>query len=275
MKLNKGTILKASCDYIRQLRRERDMMLQQQQQSIRSDDSSKQYLTRIKELEKALEKNGINVPPTDDFLGKHRSMPRPIKQEPYDNDLSSPSQTPTGSLNSGGFMSQLQDMQITSPSVYQPNGQMNQQSSPIQIHSSSRPMMIGSLPADHHLSHQHFSNRGGNQQQQQQQQQQYYHSTTSPISTPNASQGASEYNTPNSTWHSSANINPHQTLLVNTGSQQHHNQLIPGSAPSGGYADLIMEDLSMQVCFWTQTTIPFLSTNKQEMGWMLFKNRLP
>jgi hypothetical protein len=137
-------------------------------------------------------------------------------------------------------MAQLQEMQITSPGVYQPNGQMNQQSSPISIHSSSRPIMIGSLPTDHHL--QHFNNRNN----------QFYHSTSSPIATPNASQGASEYGTPSSTWHSSsAAINPHQTLLVNTGSgaQPHHGQLIPGSAPSGGYSDLIMEDLSMQVAF--------------------------
>lgn len=136
-------------------------------------------------------------------------------------------------------MSQLQEMQITSPGVYQPNGQLNQQSSPIPIHSSSRPVMIGSLPSDQHMSHQHFSNRSNNQ---------FYHSTSSPIATPNGSQGTSEYGTPSSTWHSSAAINPHQTLLVNTGgSQQHHSQLIPGSAPSGGYSDLVMEDLSLQV----------------------------
>jgi hypothetical protein len=97
--LNKGTILKASCDYIRQLRRERDIILQQQQQAFRTEDASKQYRQRIKELEQALERNGINVPQTDDFLGsKNRSMPRPIKQEPYDDQLASPSQTPTGSL---------------------------------------------------------------------------------------------------------------------------------------------------------------------------------
>lgn len=135
-------------------------------------------------------------------------------------------------------MAQLQEMQITSPGVYQPNGQMNQQSSPVSIHSSSRPIMIGSLPTDHHL--QHFNNRNN----------QFYHSTSSPIATPNASQGASEYGTPSSTWHNSSTaINPHQTLLVNTGNagQPHHGQLIPGSAPSGGYSDLIMEDLSMQV----------------------------
>jgi len=243
MKLNKGTILKASCDYIRQLRRERDIMLQNQQQSMRSDDASKQYLNRIRELEKALEQHGINVPPKpDDFLGNQRSMPRTIKPEPYDDQLS-PSQTPTGSLNSGGFMTQLQEMQITSPGVYQPNGQMNQQSSPIPIHSSSRPIIIGSLPTDHHLSHQHYNNRNN----------QFYHSTSSPIATPNTGSqgGVSEYGTPNSTWsplHSASSINPHQTLLVNTGNnqQQHHGQMIPGSAPSGGYSDLIMEDLSMQ-----------------------------
>lgn len=145
-------------------------------------------------------------------------------------------------------MNQLQEMQITSPGIYQPNGQINQQSSPIQIHSNSRPIMIGSLPTDHHMSHQHLSSRNNH----------FYHATSSPIATPNASQGVSEYGTPSSsTWHSSSTaINPHQTLLVNTGSQQHHNQLIPGSAPSGGYSDLIMEDLSLQVISTKQKKLP-------------------
>lgn len=104
MKLNKGTILKASCDYIRQLRRERDIMFQQTQQSQQMEEASKQYLKRIRELEQALEKNGLNVPPPDEFITSARSLPRPIKQEPsYDDQLAlSPSQTPTGSLVSGG-----------------------------------------------------------------------------------------------------------------------------------------------------------------------------
>lgn len=98
MKLNKGTILKASCDYIHQLRRERDIMLHQQQKSLHMEDASKQYLNRIRELEQALEKHGINVPPLEETF-KGRSIPRPIKQEPYDDQLAlSPSQTPTGSL---------------------------------------------------------------------------------------------------------------------------------------------------------------------------------
>jgi hypothetical protein len=229
MKLNKGTILKASCDYIRQLRRERELLMQQQQRM--EDNVPSKYLSRIRELEKALEKHGINVPPSDDTPSNSR-MPRPIKQEPYDDQLS-PSQTPTGSLASGGFMSQLQEMQITSPGAYHPNGQLNQQSSPIPIHSSSRPIMINSLPTDHHMHH--YSNRGNNQ---------FFNSTSSPIATPNA---ASEYNTPSSTWsplHGTSSMNQHQTLLVNTGGGP---QTIPGSAPSGGYPDLIMEDLSMQV----------------------------
>ncbi|KAI6200578.1 Transcription factor E3 [Aphelenchoides besseyi] len=231
MKLNKGTILKASCDYIRQLRRERDMMMQNHQQSQIFEDSSKQYIQRIRELEQALEKHGINIPPNDNNL--NHSLPRPIKQEPYEDRGISPSQTPTGSL--------LQEMQITSPGAYHPNGPHQQQSSPIPTHATSRPMAIGSLPADHHISHQHYANRGGP----------FFHTTSSPIATSNAqSQSvASEYATPSSTWsplHGSTSNN-HQTLLVNTGSgSQHQSQLIPGSAPSGGNYDMMMEDLSMQ-----------------------------
>lgn len=48
MKLNKGTILKASCDYIRQLRRDRDIMLKQQQQTTKLEETSRQYMQRIK-----------------------------------------------------------------------------------------------------------------------------------------------------------------------------------------------------------------------------------
>ncbi|CAD5220710.1 unnamed protein product [Bursaphelenchus okinawaensis] len=229
MKLNKGTILKASCDYIRQLRREKDMILQQAQEKDRLEDSSKLYMQRIRELEKALEKNGINVPPSQVPLEDRSSTgPRQIKQEPYDESALSPSQTPTG-----GFMSQLQDMQITSPG-YHPN--MQPQSSPIPNHNGSRPMMVGSLPADQHLSH---YNRG------------FFNSTSSPIATPNASSHAniSEYGTPASTWSPMHNNSMQQSLLVNTGHHhQQQQQLIPGSAPShsNGYPDLIMEDLSMQ-----------------------------
>ncbi|KAI6222415.1 Transcription factor E3 [Aphelenchoides fujianensis] len=235
MKLNKGTILKASCDYIRQLRRERDIMLQQAQQSQVLEDTSKHYRNRIRELEQALEKHGINVPPPVEEPAGH-SLPRQIKQEPYEDHGLSPSQTPTGSLNSGGYLSQLQEMQITSPSAYHPNGPLQPQSSPIPTHSTI-------LPTDHHLSHQHYANRGGP----------FFHSTSSPIATPNAQSqaGQSEYATPSSTWsplHGSTSMSSHQTLLVNTGgSNSHHqSQLIPGSAPSGGYSDMIMEDLSMQ-----------------------------
>uniref|UniRef100_A0A1I7RIV8 BHLH domain-containing protein n=1 Tax=Bursaphelenchus xylophilus TaxID=6326 RepID=A0A1I7RIV8_BURXY len=229
IKLNKGTILKASCDYIRQLRREKDMMYQSQQDRERLEESSKMYMNRIRELEKALEKHGINVPPgtVPTFEESRSSATRQIKQEPYDESALSPSQTPNG-----GFMSQLQDMQITSPG-YHPN--MQPQSSPIPSHTSSRPMMVGSLPADQHLS-QHY-------------QRNFFNSTSSPAQTPNASSHAnlSQYGTPASTWspmHGNSMHEQQGTLLVNTG----HHQLVPGSAPShsSGYPDLIMEDLSMQ-----------------------------
>lgn len=103
MKLNKGTILKASCDYIRQLQQDRDVMLKQQQEKQRLEEAAKLYAKRIRELEEHLQKNGVgvpdgtNVPPISTITSEsHHSHVRPIKQEPYEEPLS-PSQTPTGS----------------------------------------------------------------------------------------------------------------------------------------------------------------------------------
>lgn len=103
MKLNKGTILKASCDYIRQLQQDRDVMLKQQQEKQRLEEAAKLYAKRIKELEEHLQKNGVvvpegtSVPPLSSITTETtKSHVRPIKQEPYDEPLS-PSQTPTGS----------------------------------------------------------------------------------------------------------------------------------------------------------------------------------
>lgn len=48
MKLNKGTILKASCDYIRQLQRDRDIMIKQQQQAAEMEKATRLYHQRIK-----------------------------------------------------------------------------------------------------------------------------------------------------------------------------------------------------------------------------------
>ncbi|CAJ0925015.1 unnamed protein product, partial [Mesorhabditis belari] len=48
MKLNKGTILKASCDYIRQLQKDRDSMIKQQQQQNKLENAAKQYADRVR-----------------------------------------------------------------------------------------------------------------------------------------------------------------------------------------------------------------------------------
>uniref|UniRef100_A0A1I7ZQ84 BHLH domain-containing protein n=1 Tax=Steinernema glaseri TaxID=37863 RepID=A0A1I7ZQ84_9BILA len=117
IKLNKGTILKASCDYIRQLQRDRDMYVKQQSQNAKLEQTARQYADRIRELEAQLEKHGVAVPPAS--LPTYQppsnviSAARTIKQEPFDDP--SPSATPTGSLPSQGFMSQLSEMQIASP----------------------------------------------------------------------------------------------------------------------------------------------------------------
>lgn len=116
LKLNKGTILKASCDYIRQLQKDRDTMIKMQAHSQRVESTAKQYADRIRELEEFMQRQGIQAPPS--HLPPLPRMPeKPIKQEI--DDTSSPNQTPCGSLSSSGFMSQLSDgtaaMQIASP----------------------------------------------------------------------------------------------------------------------------------------------------------------
>lgn len=182
MKLNKGTILKASCDYIKQLQRDRDIMIRQQQAQMIMEETSRRYMDRIKELEEHMEKHGLSgifgiasvyilcsmniiaVPPSDlpeisDVAGSplySNESPtrgqffdsRAIKQEPIDVDcdsmmgrssveaasLLSPTHSTSGGGggNGGGMtgfpMSQLQEMQITSPTQtqqQQQSGQMN------------------------------------------------------------------------------------------------------------------------------------------------------
>ncbi|CAI4224516.1 unnamed protein product [Auanema sp. JU1783] len=137
MKLNKGTILKASCDYIRQLQRERENLAKFQQHTISVENMAKQYADRVRELEEVLSRQGIQVPP-----GQLPPLPklaeRPIKQEPED---SSPNQTPCGSLSSSGFLAQLSDgtaaMQIASPACR--GGPMPSKSQPDNFFNNSSP----------------------------------------------------------------------------------------------------------------------------------------
>lgn len=103
MKLNKGTILKASCDYIRQLQQDRDVMLKQQHEKQQLEEATKLYAKRVRELEDALQKNGLNIPEgtnppplPNKTTSDNSSNIRPIKQEPFEEPLS-PSHTPTGS----------------------------------------------------------------------------------------------------------------------------------------------------------------------------------
>ncbi|PIO73594.1 hypothetical protein TELCIR_04428 [Teladorsagia circumcincta] len=123
LKLNKGTILKASCDYIRQLQRDRELMLKQQAHQQKLESAAKQYAERIRELEECMARQGVQPPPAHlPPLPRLTSIDRPIKQEM--DDTASPNHTPCGSLSSSGFMSQLSDgtaaMQIASPLGRQP-----------------------------------------------------------------------------------------------------------------------------------------------------------
>lgn len=48
LKLNKGTILKASCDYIRQLQKDRDHYVKVQAHNRSMESTAKQYADRIR-----------------------------------------------------------------------------------------------------------------------------------------------------------------------------------------------------------------------------------
>ncbi|OZC10561.1 Helix-loop-helix DNA-binding domain protein [Onchocerca flexuosa] len=114
LKLNKGTILKASCDYIRQLQKDRELMLRQQQYQARLEQAARMYADRVKELENHLQKNGIAIPPASVNLppiplSSFSNDERSIKQEPFDEIPPSPSHTPSNCINSTGFVSQLTD----------------------------------------------------------------------------------------------------------------------------------------------------------------------
>lgn len=114
LKLNKGTILKASCDYIRQLQKDRELMLRQQQYQARLEQAARMYAERVKELENHLQKNGIAIPPSSVNLppiplSSFSSDERSIKQEPFDEIPPSPSHTSSNCINSTGFVSQLTD----------------------------------------------------------------------------------------------------------------------------------------------------------------------
>ncbi|NP_001368701.1 Helix-loop-helix protein 30 [Caenorhabditis elegans] len=126
MKLNKGTILKASCDYIRVLQKDREQAMKTQQQQKSLESTAHKYADRVKELEEMLARQGVQVPPSH-LPPIPKVIERPIKQEI---DESPPNHTPTGSfVSSSGFLSEVTNntaaMQITSPNDSRPNNFMN------------------------------------------------------------------------------------------------------------------------------------------------------
>lgn len=94
MKLNKGTILKASCDYIRVLQKDREQAMKTQQQQKSLESTAHKYADRVKELEEMLARQGVQVPPSH-LPPIPKVIERPIKQEI---DESPPNHTPTGSF---------------------------------------------------------------------------------------------------------------------------------------------------------------------------------
>uniref|UniRef100_A0A7E4V902 BHLH domain-containing protein n=1 Tax=Panagrellus redivivus TaxID=6233 RepID=A0A7E4V902_PANRE len=236
MKLNKGTILKASCDYIRQLQQDRDVMLKQAQEKQRIEDTAKLYAKRVRELEEHLQKSGVGVPegtnpPPLPAFKNELSAIRHIKQEPYDDTLS-PSQTPTGSYTSTGFMSQMQDMQITSPGYHQ-----NSPGGP----------MVGSLPSDTGFTH--F----------QRQQNFFQPGSPSPMNHNSNNHGSmSEYGTPSSAWSPLAG-SLQQSMLHNNSNfdfvmedltPQNRNSLVQGDPMLSG-GSLVASQMSPDIS-WDQ-----------------------
>ncbi|EGT50616.1 CBN-HLH-30 protein [Caenorhabditis brenneri] len=126
MKLNKGTILKASCDYIRVLQKDREQALKHQQQQKSLENTAQKYADRVKELEEMLARQGVQLPPSH-LPPIPKFIERPIKQEI---DESPPNHTPTGSfVSTSGFLSEVTNntaaMQITSPNDSRQNSFMN------------------------------------------------------------------------------------------------------------------------------------------------------
>ncbi|ULT97663.1 hypothetical protein L3Y34_005471 [Caenorhabditis briggsae] len=105
MKLNKGTILKASCDYIRVLQKDREHALKHQQHQKNLEAAAQKYADRVKELEDMLARQGVQVPPNH-LPPIPKFIDRPIKQEL--DDTSPPNHTPTGSfISNSGFLSEV------------------------------------------------------------------------------------------------------------------------------------------------------------------------
>uniref|UniRef100_A0A1I8BLI2 BHLH domain-containing protein n=1 Tax=Meloidogyne hapla TaxID=6305 RepID=A0A1I8BLI2_MELHA len=178
MKLNKGTILKASCDYIRQLQKDREIMIRHQQKTTKLEELAKQYFQRIQDLENQLEKNGINIPPcklpAPNALSPPICLPsstqhgKCIKQEPSEELIGSfsPSSTPQAKIACS-----LQEMQIASPTSS--HASLLKMSN-IQQQFGHSPFIIGSAPTDMaNYLNQHVLNNSTNnslnilQQQQQ------------------------------------------------------------------------------------------------------------
>ncbi|CEF71257.1 MIP04163p [Strongyloides ratti] len=139
MKLNKGTILKASCDYIRQLQKENELLAKQAQAgNVRNQDAlTKKYQERIRELEEIILRNNLaKLPQSDSTSGNGNQvvLGKMIKQEVFDDykPTNTPSPHHIGSYGSKGFVSQLSEMQITGSPIRNP------QNNYINVHSNGQ-----------------------------------------------------------------------------------------------------------------------------------------
>ncbi|CAJ0921733.1 unnamed protein product, partial [Mesorhabditis belari] len=123
MKLNKGTILKASCDYIRQLEKG------QYQQQNKLESAAKQYADRVRELEEILAKNGLRAPtkiPPDSHKGMHHApFPDLIMESCLENNPllhSDPLMSQAGSPSPNLAASQMSPDISWDPSNFSPYG---------------------------------------------------------------------------------------------------------------------------------------------------------
>ena len=138
-------------------------------------------------------------------------------------------------------MNQLQDMQIKSPSAYHAAvGSLHAQTSPMPTHSGGggRQPLVGSLPAEHHLSHLHYSSRGGSNVNNTPFFSNAPNSVTTSIAVSHSGGGGGDYSTGVTSSWAPMSSGGHQSLIVNTSSAGGHQQFVPGSAPSSGYCEV-------------------------------------
>ncbi|NP_001161587.1 microphthalmia-associated transcription factor [Saccoglossus kowalevskii] len=139
-RINKGTILKSSVDYIRRLRKDASKMKQEQERSRSLENINRKMLLRIQELEMHCRAHGINPTPLSNDTSTANITQEFLKQQPplnleINEELPERESTSSSSFLDLGLNSTLDDM-------------MDDSMSPI----SNDPLLSASSPMDSQLS---------------------------------------------------------------------------------------------------------------------------